>query len=387
ARAARLDLGDHAVECSSQIGEFVAPALVDADAQIAGADLARGPRQLADPPRHPLRQEDAHADGGEDRDAEQRREGEDVALLVRLPTLLDATIGVHEAAHFVVLVEGSPGGREHRVELVSRWAREVVEEPWRRLTLQARGVLPLLALEGTFDRISLCVRTLCVRSLRVRAALCFWALCFWARCLWPRRAWALCTRALTVQTVEALCLLRARVTSKGAAYRELFLGVRVDGRAPIHADEDLALGVDDDEGDGVVVHLEVSLQVPPSGPDVACLHRLAQRRIEGHRRGPRAHARFDRVRQLLIQLEGLIQTLPHLGHEEAGRGLAHRRLHEADGDEHRQERGEHDGQREPATDSTPGPHAGILPTSASKRSEGVASQRIPLGSGRLLEQG
>src|SRR5690606_40768650 len=77
------------------------------------------------------------------------------------------------------------------LELVSRWAREVVEEPWRRLTLQARGVLPLLALEGTFDRISLCVRTLCVRSLRVRAALCFWA-----RCLWPRRAWALCFRAL-----------------------------------------------------------------------------------------------------------------------------------------------------------------------------------------------
>ena len=174
------------------------------------------------------------------------------------------------------------------------------------------------------------------------------------------------------------------MTSEGAAYRELFLGARVDRGSTIDADEELSLGVDDDEGDGVFVQLEVTLQVLPGGAGLARFDRLAEGRIEGHGRGPSAHARFDRVRQLLIQLERLVEALPHLGDEEAGRGLAHGRLHEPDGDEHRQERSEHDGQREPAADSTPGPHAGILPTSASKRSEGVTFQGIPLGGGRLL---
>jgi hypothetical protein len=103
--------------------------------------------------------------------------------------------------------------------------------------------------------------------------------------------------------------------------------------------------------------LELLLQQGGGGLDIAGGNSAAQARRERDGRALLAHARFHGARQLLIQAERAVEVCANFGHEVAGAGFAHVFVAEPDRHQHRDQRRDHDGEREPHLNAAGALHA------------------------------
>ena len=140
--------------------------------------------------------------------------------------------------------------------------------------------------------------------------------------------------------------------------------VRIERLVALHLGQRLAVRISHRQRDQARVIGEGALQLAFERAAIVRGGGASQRGTQRDLRGLLAHQPFHAARQLLIQAERFIEVRAHVGDEEARGGLAHRALRQPDRGQQRNQRGQHDRERQATPNATGSSHSVALPRRA-----------------------